>query len=35
MAIGDFRYFKDEPTLLYLNLHTTQFYIIYSRADQE
>ena len=35
MSIGDFRYFKNEPILLYLNLHTTQFYIIYSRADQE
>ena len=35
MSIGDFRYFKDEPTLLYLNLHTTQFYVIYSRTDQE
>ncbi len=35
MSIGDFRYFKNDPVLLYLNLHTTQFYIIYSRADQE
>ena len=35
LSIGDFRYFKNEPVLLYLNLHTTQFYIIYSRADQE
>ena len=34
MAIGDFRYFNNEPVLLYLDLHTTQFYIIYSRADQ-
>ena len=35
MAIGDFRLFKDDPALLYLNLHTTQFYVIYSRTDQE
>ena len=35
MSIGDFRLFKDDPALLYLNLHTTQFYVIYSRTDQE
>ena len=35
MSIGDFGLFKDNPALLYLNLHTTQFYEIYSRTDQE
>ena len=35
MSIGDFRLFGDDPALLYLDMHTSQFYIIYSRADQE
>ena len=35
MAIGDFRLFKDDPALLYLNLRTTQFFVIYSRTDHE
>ena len=35
MSIGDFKYFKNEPVLLHLNLHTTQFYIIYSRSAEE
>ena len=35
MSIGDFKLFKNDPALLYLNLHTTQFYVIYSRTDQE
>ena len=35
MTIGDFRLFGDNPALLYLDMHTSQFYIIYSRADQE
>ena len=35
MSIGDFRPFKDNPALSYLDLHTSQFYIIYSRTDQE
>ena len=35
MTIGDFRLFGDNPALSYLDMHTSQFYIIYSRADQE
>ena len=35
MSIGDFRPFHDNPALLYLNIHTTQFYVIYSRTDRE
>ena len=35
MSIGDFRLFKDNPALSYLNFHTSQFYIVYSRRDQE
>ena len=35
LSIGDFRPFHDNPALLYLNIHTTQFYVIYSRTDQE
>ena len=33
MKIGDFRTFKDDPTLIYLNLQPTQFFIRYSRED--
>ena len=35
LSIGDFRPFKDNPALSYLDMHTSQFYIIYSRTDQE
>ena len=35
LSIGDFRLFGDNPALSYLDMHTNQFYIIYSRADQE
>ena len=35
LSIGEFRLFKDDPALLYLNIHTTQFYVIYSRTDRE
>ena len=35
MAIGDFRLFKTNPGLSYLNFHTSQFYIVYSRKNQE
>ena len=35
LSIGDFRLFQDNPALSHLNVHTSQFYIIYSRADQE
>ena len=35
IAIGDFRLFGDNPALSYLNMHTSQFYIAYSRKDQE
>ena len=35
MAIGEFGLFKDDPALLYLDIHTSQFYVIYSRTDQE
>ena len=35
MSIGDFRLFKDEPALLYLDTHRDQFYVAYSRRDQE
>ncbi len=34
-SIADFRLFGDNPALSYLNLRTGQFYIIYSRKDQE
>ena len=34
-SIGDFRLFGDNPALSYLDLRTGQFYIIYSRKDQE
>ena len=35
LSIGDFRVFGDNPALSHLDMHTNQFYIIYSRADQE
>ncbi len=35
MSIGDFSQFKDNPALSYLDMHTSQFYIIYSRTNQE
>ena len=35
LSIGDFKLFKDNPALSYLNIHTSQFYIIYPRTDQE
>ena len=35
LSIGDFKLFRDNPALSYLNIHTSQFYIIYSRTDQE
>ena len=35
MAIGDFGLFRDDPALLYVNLHTNQFYVIYSRNEDE
>ena len=35
LSIGDFRLFGDNPALSYLDMHTNQFYIIYSRAEQE
>ena len=35
IRIGDFRLFRDNPALSYLDIHTSQFYIIYSRTDQE
>ena len=34
ITIGDFRLFEDDPAILYLNMHTNQFYIFYSRAHQ-
>ena len=35
MSIGDFGMFKSEPALLHLNIHPRQFYVAYSRADEE
>lgn len=35
MAIGDFGVFKDDPALLYLNIHPRQFYVAYSPEDEE
>ncbi len=35
LSIGDFSLFGDNPALSYLDMHTNQFYIIYSRAEQE
>ena len=35
LSIGDFRVFKDDPALLYLDFHTSEFYIVYSRKDAE
>ena len=35
VSIGDFRPFKDDPALIFLDLHTRQFYIVYSREDAE
>ena len=35
LSIGDFRLFQVNPALSHLDIHTSQFYIIYSRADQE
>ena len=35
ITIGDFRLFGDNPALSYLDMHTNQFYIAYSRTDQE
>ena len=35
ITIGDFRLFGDNPALSYLDMHTNQFYIVYSRTDQE
>ncbi len=35
MAIGNFTVFKDDPALLYLNIHPSQFYVAYSREDKE
>ena len=35
LSIGDFRVFGDNPALSYLDMHTNQFYIVYSRADKE
>ena len=35
MSIGDFGVFKDDPALLHLNIHSRQFYVAYSREDEE
>ena len=35
MSIGDFRVFKDDPALIHLDFHTSQFYIVYFRKDRE
>ena len=35
MAIGNFSMFKDDPALLYLNIHPSQFYVAYDREDKE
>ena len=35
MSIGEFMVFKDDPALLYLDMHTSQFYVAYSRTNQK
>ena len=35
IAIGDFRLFRDDPAVLYLDIHTDQFYVVYSREHDE
>ena len=35
MAIGDFAVFWDQPALLHLNTHPRQFYVAWSREDDE
>ena len=35
MTMGDFRTLADDPALLYLNIHPRQFYVAYSREDEE
>ena len=35
MSIGQFRVLKDDPALIHLDFHTSQFYIVYSRKDNE
>ena len=35
LSIGNFRVFKDDPALISLDFHTSQFYIAYSRKDAE
>ena len=34
-SIGNFSLFKDDPALIFLDFHTSQFYIVYSREDAE
>ena len=34
LSIGDFKLFRYTPALSYLDIHTSQFYRIYSRTDQ-
>ena len=35
LSIGAFRQYGNNPALSYVNFHTSQFYIIYSRKEQE
>ena len=35
LSIGNFRVFKDDAALIFLDFHTSQFYIVYSREDAE
>ena len=35
MAIGNFTVFKDDPALIFLDFHTDEFYIVFSRGDGE
>ena len=35
LSIGEFSVFKDDPALISLDFHTSQFYIAYSRKDAE
>ena len=35
LSIGDFGHFKGDPGLIYLDFHTSQFYIVYSQEDAE
>ena len=35
LSIGDFGHFKGDPGLIYLDFHTSQFYVVYSQEDAD